>query len=423
MMAYSTLYLITNLFGTYVLYKLVEVFFGRPFTSRVITLASYLMYFSVVSFVYLKYEIPILTLLVNMLLIFSLTLNYKATYKRRIIWSTFIYVFLAVIETFIVIIIEHNADYTIFEKNGFESLGVLITAKLLSYIVVLIMGYFKKTKEQIEIPSTYGLALVLVPLAILYLILCLLASNLSQLTVIIGILLLLGLSIISFRLYDGLGQMFELNTEKRLLSQQNQYLNNQYQLIEASARETKSLNHDLSNHFTALEILIDANDKAKILSYLERLKNSVIISGEYARSGVMIIDGILNYKLSSAASFGIRTSLNISIPDTLELNSFDMMIILGNLLDNAIEANCKISADERCISISINFAINCIIISIKNKYDEQSLKKNYKTSKADRNSHGFGLQQVQKIIDQYQGELEINTADGFFEVKALLYLE
>src|SRR5699024_10873185 len=90
-------------------------------------------------------------------------------------------------------------------------------------------------------------------------------------------------------------------------------------------------------------------------------------------TGNIIIDSILNFKLQEADRNNIKVQLELSIPSQLSVTSFDLLVILGNLLDNAINASCNIEERKRNINISIRFEKSMLIIKIKNQFNGEIL--------------------------------------------------
>ena len=418
---YIILYLICNLFATYVLFKFISEFLDKPLTSLSITVAAYIFYYVVTSFLYLTIEIPIVMLVSNLICIFLITLNYKASWKTKTLITLFVYTILVAIET-IVVLFTGYVHFSFMEQSDFHSLWATIVIQMCSYILVLFIGNLKKDKSQMAVPNMYALAIFFIPSATLFLVLSLLSSHLGQMMIIIGVSLLLTLTVACFSLYDELSRLFELNIERLQLKQQALYLNNQIELMATATKKIRAVKHDFNNHIIALDSLFEQDDREKILEYLHDLKQSVSARGEYSQSGVTILDSILNYKISDAVFFGINVELDIIIPSTLPVKDYDMLIILGNLLDNAIEACQSLENGDRFINIQIKYNKNCLLIRIINNYKTENLKPSLLTTKLDKDNHGIGLEQVRKTVDKHDGNFEINICPDAFEATVLLYV-
>ena len=116
-------------------------------------------------------------------------------------------------------------------------------------------------------------------------------------------------------------------------------------------------------------------------------------------SGNIIVDSMINYKLKGVANTDI--SVDVCIPEKLDISDMDITVILGNLLDNALRA-----------------------IKEVNEHGEESmlhLNLNYLTTKKDKKGHGLGLESVKEVLNKYNGVLQITCDKGVFIVEAVLY--
>ena len=93
---YTWIYLITNCFSMIIVYKFVTAFFDERITKPLVCFASYLSYFICTSFVYIIWDIPTLTMTVNVITMLIVTLNYKSSIKKKVVAVAFIYIFMLV---------------------------------------------------------------------------------------------------------------------------------------------------------------------------------------------------------------------------------------------------------------------------------------------------------------------------------------
>jgi sensor histidine kinase regulating citrate/malate metabolism len=106
-------------------------------------------------------------------------------------------------------------------------------------------------------------------------------------------------------------------------------------------------------------------------------------------------------------------SCHIVLPEELQVNSFDLTVILGNLLDNAL--NALKEAKVKQLNIDINYSIGMIVIKIENTFANISNKYD------DPEKHGYGLISVRTSLEKYNGKLQNNIVDDKYVVKAVLY--
>ncbi len=143
----------------------------------------------------------------------------------------------------------------------------------------------------------------------------------------------------------------------------------------------------------------------------------------------LMIDSIIDIKKGYALSKGIDMVTELYIPPNMKYDSLDMVIILGNLLDNAIEACEKlINKKKPEITLKIQYKMSNIVILVKNTYEGENGQSGSsvddslpKTTKTDKKVHGIGMRNAKEIIEKYNGVIEWRTEYGMFIVDVLLY--
>lgn len=136
-----------------------------------------------------------------------------------------------------------------------------------------------------------------------------------------------------------------------------------------------------------------------------------------------MIDALLNTKYSIAKENGIQFLLKIFIPEELPINQCDLGVVLGNALDNAIEATEKCTGNDKDIEIAMGIKKQSLVLVIKNPY-EGSLKQDKSgkliSTKNDFRRHGYGISSIQKVADKYGGDVIIETQDGKFVLTVMM---
>lgn len=193
--------------------------------------------------------------------------------------------------------------------------------------------------------------------------------------------------------------------------------------MKSSVEKTTSLKHDIANHIVAIGSLIRENEVSKALNYINQLEKYTSFNSKIVESGNLVIDSILNYKLDYIKSMGVNTHLNIKVPSDLELESFDMVVILGNLLDNAIEALEKLN-ENKTLWVSIKYDRGVLIIRTQNSFDGNMSvdSKGLITTKDDKDNHGLGLKNIESTLEKYNGLLEHSYIDDMFKADVLMYI-
>lgn len=241
-----------------------------------------------------------------------------------------------------------------------------------------------------------------------------------------------------------------------------------YQMLEEQYRSLERLRHDLKNHIIGLQQLTDNRERDKesnkfnceiclrqTRNYLHKLADTGDIEYADDLTGKSIVDALLYYKHNQAKKTHIRWECDAHIPPECPVDDFDMCVIFGNLLDNALEACLKISKEsDRFINIQAHMVKKCLLIEMINsleitskpakeidavKYsgnaDHNIASKSVRSAlpsswdsfkqAVDTKQHiykksGIGLRNVKDAIAKYNGTLTIDTDDNSFRISILI---
>ena len=419
--SYTAVYLITNVFATYTLYRFMCIFFDRKDVDKRQEFMSYSLYFCIISLLYLSFNNPAVNIASNLIMFFMLTYNYQSTTKIRLIAVVSTYMILMIIEVLVMLILQ-SYGITVTSGNDAALIIGIISIKIISYIVMLFMSNFKMISNDIKVSNIHWLSIFIIPVGTLIIVLIMIsmdyASNVTE--SIISIVILLVINVFVFYFYDELMKSYESKIEKTLLQQQNNAYLKQLEIINQSKENIKAFRHDVKNHALTLKYYIDNYDRDGATGYLDNILDFINYSKEHAKSGNFEIDSLINYKMDLAEKSNIKAEVYLAIPHKLNINPFDLSIVIGNLLDNAIEATLK--AENKFINISIELDRNVLYISISNSYNGNLKLTNSKleTTK-DNDNHGIGISSVQKSIEKYNGTMNIHYDGLVFYVDDLMY--
>ena len=192
--------------------------------------------------------------------------------------------------------------------------------------------------------------------------------------------------------------------------------------LEALIYKLKSERHEYNNHLGVIHGLLKNKEADSVTVYASRLIEAAEEYRNIVNIPYSMIRAMLNYKLSGAREEGVELRLDIGVPAALPLNEFDITVILGNLLDNAVEACKTIDEDKRYISLEFNYKPDYLVIRMENPMECEPVLKNgaYQTTKPDFYEHGFGLQNIAYLVSRHNGLMKIEPADGIFRVNIAL---
>ena len=196
--------------------------------------------------------------------------------------------------------------------------------------------------------------------------------------------------------------------------QQLYYMENLEELI----YKLKSERHDFNNHLGVIYGLLENGETENATSYASQLIKTAEEYRIIADLPYSMIRAMLNYKLSGAREDGIELRLDIHVPEGLPLNEFDLTVILGNLIDNAIEACKNVDADKRYIRLQLTYKPDYLVLQIENPTNRAPVLKDgaFRSTKPDLEDHGFGLNNITYLVSRHNGLMKIEADDGVFRV-------
>lgn len=222
------------------------------------------------------------------------------------------------------------------------------------------------------------------------------------------------LSIAIFIMFEITLRTYQSSYRKNTSLFQENLLQHQYEEIKNIYLDMRGWRHDYHNHLQAIKAHLALNQLDEVQKYLLDLEKDLDRIDTYVKSGNLMIDAILNSKVSLAEKRDIKVTCKAQVPEKIHLTEIDLCVILGNLLDNAIESCLKIDRENRFIRIYITVLKKQLYISVQNsaKEDLNFEEKNYISTK--RGNHGLGMKRVKILVDKYNGYLNLQNEPGIF---------
>ncbi len=393
-------YLVSNAVHMYAVYVLFTTVFGKSFFKRRIEALTYITYFLVNSFTYLFLDNMILNLASNIIPMFLIMLQYKKNIQSYLFFTvglSSVGMFLDWIFTCI------NRDSILVKSNTMQSILFLCLAFLLRY--------FYKKEERPLINSNYVVFLILISIGTIVIGL-LLGPTLNLNSFIISIILL-AVNFLNFYLYDKLIDSMRIKINYNAIEHSNKSYRYQLDTLSEYENKMKCLKHDMENHFIKIQTYLENEKYSDAVMYINRMKEMLLNEGTIVRTGNIDIDCLMNHKLSIAQQLGTKITCSIVIPEKLEIDSFDLTVIIGNLMDNALKA-LKYS-EGKILNINMKLSIGMIIILIENSFSYERYQEN------DGKEHGYGLISVASSLERYNGKLHNEIIGDKYVAKAVLY--
>ncbi|SCJ36741.1 Sensor protein CitS [uncultured Flavonifractor sp.] len=184
-------------------------------------------------------------------------------------------------------------------------------------------------------------------------------------------------------------------------------------------KEMRGYKHDFHHHLQTLKGQLEAGEVDRALAYIEQLDNQLMNVDTLLKTGNVSLDAILSAKIAQAKAENIAVTVKANVPDQLTISDLELSIIIGNLLDNAIEA-CRTVTGERFIRIFISMKGSMLYFSMLNAAGEKMKKTGSLFATHKDGVHGFGLRRAEAILEEHGGWVKYNSEDGAFTSEFLV---
>lgn len=185
-----------------------------------------------------------------------------------------------------------------------------------------------------------------------------------------------------------------------------------------SEESIRALRHDLKNHAITLRLLLEQGNTQEAMRYLDAFQAQASVPAGMYHTGNDLLDGLLRQKLSPALEQEIQVRVVLDFREGGFIDPLDLCVLLGNALDNAVEACQKVApTDRRFIEVGGGPSANCLLIRVKNSCANGGGPLSGglpSTTKANKALHGFGLRGIKRVLEHYGGSLTITTGKDHF---------
>lgn len=223
------------------------------------------------------------------------------------------------------------------------------------------------------------------------------------LSVISLIIVLVGVFVVKYQL---------VKKEKATLILKDQLLEERY----TEMLKSRQIMHDMKNHLLVLRTMEKANQWDELHDYLEEISKDIFDDSMKIWTGNTMADLILNSKKRQADSEEIDFSIDSNMTGDIPFTDRETISLFGNLLDNAIEACERMTSAEKWVNVRINRQNHLLYIEIENSIEEPPKEKDHRiiSCKSDKGLHGYGLKNVQQIVDKYDGIYSYQIKENSF---------
>lgn len=319
------------------------------------------------------------------------------------------------------------------EFTDLQALGTLgsFTSKIVFMIAIKALKRVFTKDEIKELPVRYSFMLVLIPIGSIYIMNNIfmlgykLHSNRANIQSAVTAVILLGVNVLVFYIYIKLADDLQLRRMTSVYEQQLDLCERHQQERELSILRLRDMRHNMKNNLVSILAYAENGDNEKIIRFVnEIMEEGGIKTSTVTNSGNIVIDSLIGYWYVEAKKVGIDFSVNLNIPMEMPFRGADICLILGNLLENAVEAAQK-AEGKKYIRLHMKYDKNNLLLFVENNYKGVLIKtkdKRLKSTKTDAENHGVGLSSVYRIAAKYHGVVTIDDdVANRFLIRVVLY--
>ena len=345
----------------------------------------------------------------------------KNPLKASVLGITFL-LLIAVIDNVVVSIISYALKIPtveIYQEMSLYRVLEIISSKIMLLFVVIAMNKFFSKRRTLQRNYLIALFTITTIMFIITVLITFIDIKNNAVNSIVSILfftvMLILLMIIFFGTFK-LTEYYENQEELKLTTLKNQMLEKSMSETEQTFMLWKKSMHDYKHNIANLMSLANNNDIEGIKQYLQSENKLLSKKLFYYKTGNDTVDTILNIKQRAAESKGITFIITAEIPDNCIVKSAHFASILGNLLDNAIEAS--IDEESPFVEVKIKPVKSYLMIVVSNKCTKSNIE--LKTTKSDKQLHGIGINSVKQTVKEYKGTFLTDHTDGIFNAEIMI---
>ena len=239
------------------------------------------------------------------------------------------------------------------------------------------------------------------------------------------VLILLGMNILIFYVYMKLADDLRLRRMAAVYEQQLELCERHQQERELSMLQLRDIKHNMKNNLISILAYAENKEYEKMTGFIEEIMGEGgMVIASISNSGNIVIDSLIGYWYVTAQNKKIIFKTDICIPMIMPFKGADLSLILGNLLENAVEAAEKVE-ENKYINVKMKFDKNNLLLFVDNSYKGKLLKtrdNRLKSTKSDAENHGVGLASVYRAVAKYHGSVVIEDSEpGKFKIRIVLY--
>lgn len=311
-----------------------------------------------------------------------------------------------------------------------QALGSLISKIFFFFMIIALKKVFTNEKVR-ELPPKHSILLILIPIGSMYIMNAVFILTYrtewkyAEVHSLISTVIILSINILIFYIYIKLADDLQVRHINMVYEQQLDLCERHQKETELSILQMRDVRHNMKNHFLSILAYAEKGECGKIIRFVRDVMDEGKLNiSDTVNTGNIVIDSLVGYWKKVAEDRGIEFQIEIDVPMDMPFRGADISLILGNLLENAVEAADK-AKQKKYIQFKLKYDKKNLLIVVKNNYRGELIRGKgevLRTTKSDAVNHGIGLPSVRRTVEKYQGTMAIDDSmPNCFVVRVVLY--
>lgn len=430
---WSAIEIFVNFFQMYIIYKSFSLFYEQRLESKYTLIVVVIFMTTLLSIVNHNVVIKdniLIYLSLYVLLYFTTIVIFKGNMitKAILIFGMLFILFLCELTASALVMIIIDSNISKGYDYGFYRLIIMTISQTMFFYIYIFIKNKTYEKHILFANKKYFIiiSLILFVNLIALTIILWMYGNLEfsgNFHIIIITICISALSILELILFYNIFKNSIAEAEKDKLLYQYEIGSKYYSQINDILEEMRIIKHNLKNSLIIIDTYNKTNQKEKLQKYVDELlcETNVFVVPQIDEEN--IITSYLSYKAEQAKSNEIKVDVENNLTNSIKIDKTDICQVIGNIMDNAIEANSK--NINKYIKILLYNKDNYMIIKSENPTKEPLFKKDNEilTTKKDSKNHGLGLKSIKKIAEKYEGTLDAGIINDTFQIKVVFLNE
>lgn len=304
-------------------------------------------------------------------------------------------------------------------------------SRLLFFVIILALRKVFTDEKVTGLPAGYSILIVLIPMGSIYIMNAVFVLayrtdwRYAERYSLVSGLILLFINVLVFYIYIRLADDLRIRRMNLVYEQQLDLCERHQEERELSMLQMRDVRHCMRNHLLSILAYAERGEREELIRFVtDIIEDGRLGTSREVSTGNIVTDSLVGYWKKIAENAGIEFLADLSIPMEMPFRGADISLIMGNLLENAVEGAGK-AEGRKYIRLKMKYDKSNLLIIVENSYRGKLAKgkgEELKTTKTDISNHGIGLPSVRRAAGKYQGVLSIDTTEpGRFLARVVLY--